>query len=114
MRVRWAFEEVGQPYDVRLASFPDMKAPAHRERNPCGQISTYEHDGLVLFESGAIVLHIAEQHTGLLPRTRTHGPAPSPDVRRAQHGGTPDRRTQHGCAVRAGQAVACGAPCDAG
>jgi len=67
MRVRWAFEEVGQPYDVRLVSFPDMKAPAHRTRNPFGQIPTYEQDDLVLFESGAIVLHIAEHHAGLLP-----------------------------------------------
>ncbi|ARN22504.1 glutathione S-transferase family protein [Piscinibacter gummiphilus] len=67
MRVRWAFEEVGQPYDVRLVSFPEMKAPAHRARHPFGQIPTYEDGGLVLFESGAIVLHIAEHHPGLLP-----------------------------------------------
>jgi len=67
MRVRWAFEEVGQPYDVRLVSFPEMKAPAHRARHPFGQIPTYEDGGLVLFESGAIVLHIAEHHAGLWP-----------------------------------------------
>ncbi|MET0351646.1 MAG: glutathione S-transferase family protein [Rhizobacter sp.] len=67
MRVRWAFEEVGQPYDVRLVSFAEMKAPAHRERNPFGQIPTYEDGDLKLFESGAIVLHIAERHAGLLP-----------------------------------------------
>jgi len=67
MRVRWAFEEVGQPYDVRLVSFPEMKAPAYRARHPFGQIPTYEDGGLVLFESGAIVLHIAEHHAGLLP-----------------------------------------------
>jgi len=67
MRVRWAFEEVGQPYDVRLVSFSAMKEPAHRALHPFGQIPTYEEDDLVLFESGAIVLHIAERHGGLLP-----------------------------------------------
>ncbi|MCK1741707.1 glutathione S-transferase family protein [Bradyrhizobium sp. 139] len=67
MRVRWALEEVGQPYDVRLVSFEDMKAPAHRARHPFGQIPTYEDGDLALFESGAIVLHIAERHAGLLP-----------------------------------------------
>jgi glutathione S-transferase len=67
MRVRWAFEEVGQPYDVRLVSFAQMKAPAHRALNPFGQIPTYEDGDLVLFETGAIVFHIAERHAGLLP-----------------------------------------------
>lgn len=67
MRVRWALEEVGQPYDVRLVSFEEMKQPAHRALQPFGQIPTYEEDGLVLFETGAIVLHIAERHAGLLP-----------------------------------------------
>ena len=67
MRVRWALEEVGQPYEVRLVSFEDMKAPAHLARHPFGQIPTYEAGDLVLFESGAIVLHIAERHAGLLP-----------------------------------------------
>lgn len=67
MRVRWAFEEVGQPYDVRLVSFSAMKEPAHRALHPFGQIPTYEEGDLVLFESGAIVLHIAERHGGLLP-----------------------------------------------
>jgi glutathione S-transferase len=67
MRVRWAFEEVGQPYDVRLVSFPDLKKAPHRERNPFGQIPTFEEGGLTLFESGAIVLRIAERHAGLLP-----------------------------------------------
>jgi len=67
MRVRWAFEEVGQSYDVRLLSFEAMKQPAHLARNPFGQIPTYEEGGLTLFESGAIILHIAEQHPGLLP-----------------------------------------------
>jgi glutathione S-transferase len=67
MRVRWAFEEVGLPYQVRLLSFKAMKEPAHLARNPFGQIPTYEEDDLVLFESGAIVFHIAERHAGLLP-----------------------------------------------
>ena len=67
MRVRWALEEVGQPYDVRLVSFDEMKQPAHRALQPFGQIPTYEEGDLVLFESGAIVFHIAENHAGLLP-----------------------------------------------
>lgn len=67
MRVRWALEEVGQPYDVRLVSFAAMKEPAHRKLNPFGQIPTYEEGDVTLFESGAIVLHIAERHAGLLP-----------------------------------------------
>jgi len=67
MRVRWALEEVRQPYDVRLVSFSEMKEPAHRGLHPFGQIPTYEEGNLALFESGAIVLHIAERHTGLLP-----------------------------------------------
>ena len=68
MQVRWALEEVGQPYDVRLVSFGEMKEAAHRARQPFGQIPTYEEGDLVLFESGAIVLHIAERHAGLLPK----------------------------------------------
>jgi glutathione S-transferase len=67
MRVRWALEEVGQPYDVRLLSFSAMKEPAHRALHPFGQIPTYEDGDLALFESGAIVFHIAEHHAGLLP-----------------------------------------------
>lgn len=67
MTVRWALEEVGQPYDVRLVSFAAMKQPAHLAVHPFGQIPTFEEGGLALFESGAIVLHIAEQHAGLLP-----------------------------------------------
>jgi len=65
--VRWALEEVGQPYDVRLVSFAEMKEPAHRALQPFGQIPTYEDGNLALFESGAIILHIAESHAGLLP-----------------------------------------------
>ena len=67
MAVRWALEEVGQPYGVRLVSFAEMKKPAHLALQPFGQIPAYEEDGLDLFESGAIVLHIAERHSGLLP-----------------------------------------------
>jgi glutathione S-transferase len=67
MRVRWALEEVGQPYDVRLLSFRAMKESALRTLHPFGQIPTYEKSDLVLFESGAIVFHIAEHDAGLLP-----------------------------------------------
>ncbi|BAL74862.1 glutathione S-transferase family protein [Bradyrhizobium cosmicum] len=67
MRLRWALEEVGQPYDVRLVSFAAMKQPAHLALHPFGQIPTYEDRDLALFESGAIVLHLAERHDGLLP-----------------------------------------------
>ncbi|UVK47857.1 glutathione S-transferase family protein [Mesorhizobium sp. AR07] len=67
MHVRWALEEVGQPYDVRLVSFAEMKEPAHRALHPFGQIPTYEEGDLALFESGAIVFHIAQRHAGLLP-----------------------------------------------
>ena len=67
MRVRWALEEVGQPYEVRLLSFSEMKESAHRMLHPFGQIPTYEEGDLALFESGAIVFHIAERHAGLLP-----------------------------------------------
>jgi glutathione S-transferase len=66
-RVRWALEEVGQPYDVRLVSFAAMKEPAHLALHPFGQIPTYEEGELGLFETGAIVFHIAQRHAGLLP-----------------------------------------------
>ncbi len=68
MRVRWALEEVGQPYDVRLLSFSEMKESAHRTLHPFGQIPTYEAGDLTLFESGAIVFHLAQGHAGLLPQ----------------------------------------------
>ncbi len=67
MRVRWALEEAGQPYDVRLVSFKTMKEHAHLALQPFGQIPTYEEGDLALFESGAIILHIALNHRGLLP-----------------------------------------------
>jgi len=66
-RVRWAFEEVGQPYDVRPVSFAAMKEPAHLALHPFGQIPTYEEGDLTLFESGAIIFHIASHYPGLLP-----------------------------------------------
>jgi len=66
MRVRWALEEVGQPYDVRLLSFKAMKEPAHLARQPFGQIPSYEEGGLTLFETGSIILHIADRYPGLL------------------------------------------------
>jgi len=82
MRVRWALEEAGQPYEIRLVSFGAMKQPAHLALHPFGQIPTYEEGDLALFESGAIVFHIAEQHAGLLPHDanararRSHGCLP--------------------------------------
>ncbi|MET0278156.1 MAG: glutathione S-transferase family protein [Pseudorhodoplanes sp.] len=66
-RVRWALEEVGQPYEVRLVSFKAMKEPKHLGLHPFGQIPTYEEGDLGLFETGAIVFHIAQRHAGLLP-----------------------------------------------
>jgi glutathione S-transferase len=67
LRVRWALEEVGQPYDVRYLTQGSQKAPPHRAIQPFGQVPTYEDGDLTLFESGAIVLHIADRHPGLLP-----------------------------------------------
>lgn len=69
-RVRWALEEVGRPYEVRLVSFRAMKQPAHLALHPFGQIPTYEEGDLVLFETGAIVLHIAENHAGFARSAR--------------------------------------------
>ncbi len=69
-RVRWALEEAHQPYDVRLVSFAAMKEPAHLALHPFGQIPTYEEGALVLFETGAIIFHIAQHHAGLLPDDR--------------------------------------------
>jgi glutathione S-transferase len=66
-RVRWALEEVGQPYEVRLVSFKALKEPAHLGVHPFGLIPTYEEGDLRLFETGAIVFHIAERHAGLFP-----------------------------------------------
>ena len=66
-RVRWALEEAGLPYAMRPVSLRAMKEPAHLALHPFGQIPTYEEDGLALFETGTIVLHIAGRHGGLLP-----------------------------------------------
>ena len=66
-RVRWALEETGQAYEVRLVSFSAMKEPAHLRLHPFGQIPTYEEGDLTLFETGAIVFHLAEHHAGLVP-----------------------------------------------
>src|ERR1700751_3742079 len=66
-RIRWALEEVGRPYEIRLVSFRAMKEPAHLALHPFGQIPTYEEADLALFETGAIVFHIAQRHAGLLP-----------------------------------------------
>ena len=67
-RVRWALEEVGQAYDVRLVTFPALKEPPHLALNPFGQIPTYEDGDVALFETGAIIHHIAQRHPGLLPK----------------------------------------------
>src|ERR1700727_2493813 len=66
-RVRWALEEVGQCYEVRLVSLRTKQEPAHLRLHPFGLIPTYEEGDLALFETGAIVLHIAEHHAGLFP-----------------------------------------------
>lgn len=67
MRVRWALEEVGQPYDVRLVTFEEIEQPAYLALHPFGQIPIYKEGNLTLFETGAILLHIAEHHAGLIP-----------------------------------------------
>src|SRR5215831_6937858 len=67
MRVRWALEEVGRPYEVRLVSFRAIKEPAHLALHPFGQIPTYEEGDLALFETGSLVFHIGERYPGLLP-----------------------------------------------
>ena len=90
-RVRWALEEVGQPYEVRLVSFRAMKEPAHLALHPFGQIPTYEEGDLALFETGSIVFHVAQRHAGLLPDgCRCPGACDHMDVCRAQHGGAAD------------------------
>jgi glutathione S-transferase len=68
MRVRWALEEIGQPYGVRLVPMAKLKEPSHLARNPFGQIPTYEDGDVTLFESGAIILHLVQQHSGLAPK----------------------------------------------
>lgn len=106
MRVRWALEEVGQPYDVRLLSFGAMRQPAHLAINPFGQIPTYEEGDLCLFESGSIVFHIAERHAGLLPDDANARARHHMDVCRAEHSGAADPGTRSRRAPRARRAVA--------
>ena len=89
-RVRWALEEVGQPYEVRLVSFRAMKEPAHLALHPFGQIPTYEEGDLGLFETGAIVFHIAEPCGPVARRCECAGARDHVDVCRAQHGGAAD------------------------
>jgi glutathione S-transferase len=102
MRVRWTLEEVVLPCDVRLLSFGAMKEPAHLARNPFGQIPTFEDGELVLFESGAIALHIATHHAGLLPedgRARTRLRRSVGDLPTQAAGGD---RNRHPCHMRRG------------
>jgi glutathione S-transferase len=66
-RVRWALEEAGQPYEVRLVSLRSKMEPPHLRLHPFGLIPTYEEGDLALFETGAIVFHLAEHHAGLFP-----------------------------------------------
>ena len=95
-RVRWALEEVGQPYEVRLVSFQAKKEPAHLRLHPFGLIPTYEEGELALFETGAIVLHIAEHHAGLFPDDAERaGAGHHLDVCCAQHRRAADPRTRN-------------------
>jgi len=68
LRVRWALEEAGLPYETRLLGQGDGDAPDYRAKQPFGQVPIFEEDGFVLFESGAIVLHIGERSEALLPK----------------------------------------------
>lgn len=67
LRLRWALEEAGIPYDVRLIAHGEQDSPEYRRLQPFGQVPVFEEGDLVLFESGAIVLHIAERSEALLP-----------------------------------------------
>ena len=86
----WAPEELGQPYEVRPVSFKAMKEPAHLALHPFGQIPTYEEGDLGLFETGAIVFHIAERHAGLLPIEANARARAIPWMFAAGHGGAAD------------------------
>jgi glutathione S-transferase len=105
MRVRWALGEVDQPHKVRLLTFEAMKEPAHLARHPFGQIPTYEEGDLVLFESGAIVLHLAQRHAGLLPDDANTRARHRLDLRRSQHDGAAGRRLHHGGPFRSRQTL---------
>jgi glutathione S-transferase len=70
-RVRWALEEAGLPYDIRLVALgPEQRSPEHLARQPFGQAPAIEDDGLILHESGAIALYIAEKSDALMPKGR--------------------------------------------
>jgi glutathione S-transferase len=78
LRVRWALEEAGLPYEEKLINAGDQNLPAHRAVQPFGQVPVYEEDGLTLFESAAIIMHIGDRCPTLMPtdparraRTRT-------------------------------------------
>ena len=112
MRVRWALEEVGQPYDVRLLSFAAMKQPAHLALQPFGQIPTYEEGDLALFESGRDrAPHRRAPRRPAAGRRERPGARDHLDVRRAQHGGAADRRARDRQAPRARQALARASAC---
>lgn len=68
LRARWALEEAGLPYETRLLEQGDQDKPGYRALQPFGQVPVLEEDGLVLFESGAIVLYIGERSEALLPK----------------------------------------------
>ena len=68
LRVRWALEEARLAYRARLLEQGDQNQPAYRALQPFGQVPIFEENGVVLFESGAIVLHIAERSEALLPK----------------------------------------------
>lgn len=70
LRVRWALEEAGLPYKTRLLEQGDQDKPDYRALQPFGQVPIIEEDGLVLFETGAIVLHIGERSEALLPKDK--------------------------------------------
>ena len=104
MRVRWALEEVGQPYEVRLVSFNAMKQPAHLSLQPFGQIPTYEDGDLSLFESGAIVLHIAERHPGLPGEAKRPGDSGDNEQGRQNlQSAQPEHDAFHGHKARQGE-----------
>src|SRR5277367_393908 len=67
LRVRWALEEAGLSYEEKLLNFGDQNRAEHRAVQPFGQVPVYEEDGLVLFESGSIIMHIGEKSPVLLP-----------------------------------------------
>ena len=68
LRIRWALEEAGEPYEERLLQQGEQDSTGYRALQPFGQVPVYDEDGLTLFESGAILLHIGERSDVLLPR----------------------------------------------